>query len=72
MKKTVWLLLLVAFLMGCGTAAQRSEFYQHDTHYKNWDHMKFSWFTYQQPTKDDAKMSGQQGWWGEPVNYEGD
>ena len=71
MKKIGLLLILIAFLIGCGTAAQRAEFLSHKSHYQSGKHMKFSWFGYKKPTRDDAKNSALEGWWGEPINYEG-
>ena len=71
MKKIGLLLILIAFLIGCGTAAQRAEFISHKSHYQSGKHMKFSWFGYKKPTRDDAKNSALQEWWGDPINYEG-
>ena len=71
MKKIGLLLILIAFLIGCGTAAQRAEFISHKSHYQSGKHMKFSWFGYKKPTREDLKNSALQGWWGEPINYEG-
>ena len=67
MKKVILLLVSVMFLMGCGAAAQRSEWYQHDTHFKNWKHLKFSVTGYKNPSAKDAKFSDSQEWWGEPI-----
>jgi len=67
MKKVFLLLIAVMFLMGCGSAAQRSEFYKHDAQYKNWEHMLFSIRGYEHPTAKDVQMSTSQGWWGEPI-----
>ncbi len=62
-------LLLIAgcFISGCGTGAQLSEFYEHDTLYKNYDHMKYSWCGYKNPTDDSYQKSGNEKWWGIPV-----
>ena len=46
-----------------------SEFYKHDSIYKDWDHVKFSWWGYENPTADHAKMSTDRGWWGEEIPY---
>ena len=65
MKKFIFLLLLVAFLLaGCS-----HEWYAHDTIYKNHDHMFFSWWGYKAPTQEDLKNSEAGGWWGEEVPY---
>jgi hypothetical protein len=37
--------------------------------YKNWDHMKFSWYGYRHPTAKDLKEAKAQGWWGIEVPY---
>ena len=70
MKKLFLLLIAGFFLAGCGTAAERSEFWKHDTMYKNYDHMFYSWFGYKKPTAETGKMSQDQGWWGMPIDYE--
>lgn len=64
MKKLLILLLISLFLFGCGTAATQSEFWKHDTMYKNWDHMKFSFSEYNNPSEETVKKSVEQGWWG--------
>jgi hypothetical protein len=43
MKKVLCLLVLGAGLAGCGTTASQSEVWSHDTLYRDWDHMRFSW-----------------------------
>jgi hypothetical protein len=65
MKKIVFFLLLVAFLVAGCTA----EWYQHDTIYKNHDHMFFSWWGYKNITSEDLQNSEQQEWWGESFPY---
>ena len=67
MKKIILVLMVGMFLSGCGTAAERSEFWKHDTIYKNWDHFKFSTSGYKQPTDESLKDSQEQGWWGIPT-----
>ena len=69
MKKLWILLLLGMFLYGCGAAARESEFWQHDSVYKNWDHMKYSLWGYKTPTKETGKQSLEQGWWGIEIPY---
>jgi hypothetical protein len=69
MKKLLALLFLSMFLMGCGAAARQSEFWQHDTMYKNWDHLKYSWYGYKNPNGETGKESQEQGWWGIQVPY---
>ena len=60
MIKLLVLLILGVFLSGCGTAAKLSEFWEHDTMYKNCDHLKFSIFGYKNPTKETLKKSQEQ------------
>ena len=69
MKKLLVITLLVLFLSGCGTAAIESEFWKHDTLYRNWDHMKFSWHGYKNPTADVAQKAPKEGWWGIDIPY---
>jgi hypothetical protein len=64
MKKLIVLLFIVFMLAACS-----DEWYKHDTIYKDWDHIKFSWWGYGNPTADDAKMSDERGWWGEEIPY---
>jgi uncharacterized protein YceK len=64
MKKLIVLLFIGLLLAGCS-----SEFYKHDTLFKSNDHVAFSWWGYKNPTAEDAKMSDQQGWWGEAIPY---
>lgn len=68
MKNVIFLILLSLVLAGCSHFRQ-SEFAEHDTMYKNWEHMKFSWNGYQNPTREDVEKSREQGWWGFDVPY---
>ena len=47
MKKLIFLIIIV-FLASC-----TAEWYTHDTVYKTNDHMVFSWWGYQNPTKTE-------------------
>jgi hypothetical protein len=67
MRKWLGVLLVVLFLSGCGAAAKESEFWQHDSVYKNNDHMYFSWWEFKKPTERTGMLSDQQKWWGVPV-----
>jgi hypothetical protein len=58
------LVVSVMFLTSCGTLATKSEFWQHDTLYKNWDHTHFSLCGYKEPTAETGMKSQEQGWWG--------
>ena len=67
MKKLLCLVVLVAFLAGCAGAAD-SEFWKHDTMYKNTDHLKYSWGGYQDCGSEYTKATQAQGWWGSTTN----
>jgi len=64
MRKIFFLIVMGLIITGCN-----SEFYKHDTVYKDWDHVMFSGWGYQNPTAEDAKMSTERGWWGEEIPY---
>jgi hypothetical protein len=68
MKRGVLLIVAMLMLAGCGSFS-KSEFLQHDSMYKNWDHMKFSWFGYRQPSEEDTQKAIEQEWWGIDVPY---
>lgn len=69
MKKLFLILIIGLFFAGCGTAAKESEFWQHSTMYKDWDHLKFSWYGYKTPTIDTLIKSQDQQWWGKPISW---
>ena len=64
MKKLIVLLIMGLLLAGCS-----DEFLAHDTTFKDWDHVKFSWGGYKNTTAEDVQMSNERGWWGEEVPY---
>lgn len=64
MKRAFAVMVMVLFLAGCGAAARESEFYKHDTMYRNFDHLKFSWWGYKQVEPKEAQKSKAQEWWG--------
>ena len=68
MKKLLAVLFLGMFFLGCASATQ-SEFWKHDSMYRNWDHTRFSWTGYQNPTAEASKNSMSQGWWGIEIPY---
>jgi uncharacterized protein YceK len=68
MKKFIVLFLMALFLSGCSTL-QQSEYLEHDKMYKNWDHMKFSWFGHRNYSEEDIQKSIDQGWWGFEMPY---
>jgi hypothetical protein len=61
MKKLLLLVLLSMFLLGCGM--------QRGASWKNWDHFKYSWSGYKNPTAETGKMSEEQNWWGKEIPY---
>ena len=69
MKKVVALVMMALFLASCSGTLMQSEFMEHDTMYKNWDHMKFSWFGHRNPINEDQQNSIEQQWWGFDVPY---
>ena len=69
MNKFFFVLFAALFLSGCGAAARQSEFWEHDTMYKNWDHLRFSWYDYKNPTLETQKKSEEQEWWGIPIYW---
>ena len=69
MKKLLLIFLVGLFFSGC-SAAQISEFGQHNAMYKSMDLMKYSLWGYQDPTEVDAKKSQEEKWWGIPTPYE--
>ena len=64
MKKMLALLFVIACVAGCGTAAQKSELWEHDSIYKNLDHLSFSWSGHQQVSQEEVRKSAEEGWWG--------
>ncbi len=64
MKKLLALLVVSVCLAGCGTAAKKSELWEHDTIYKNWDHLSFSWSGHEEVSQQEANKSVAEGWWG--------
>ena len=64
MRKIFLLIIMSMIIVGCS-----SEFYKHDSIYKDWDHVKFSWWGYENPNAEHAKMSTERGWWGEEIPY---
>ena len=64
MKKIIVFAILGLLIIGCS-----SEFYKHDSLYNDWDHAKFSWWDYKNPSAEHAAMSEGRGWWGEEIPY---
>jgi len=68
--KLACVLIVLLAMTGCTTAMKQSEWCQHDTMYKNWDHLKFSWTGYAAPSESDVQNSNGQNWWGIGVPVE--
>jgi hypothetical protein len=66
MKKLIVVLMGALFIAGCA-GARESGFYDHNTMYKDWDHLKFSIFGYKNVDPKAAQMSKEGDWWGLPV-----
>ena len=64
MKKLIVLVFIVFLLAACS-----DEWYKHDSIYKDWDHIKFSWWGHNNVTADEAQKSTDRGWWGEEIPY---
>jgi len=69
MKTIIFLFVIGLFMSGCGEMAKQSEFWQHDTAYRNFDHLKFSWSGYKKPTSETQIKSQEQDWWGVPIEW---
>jgi hypothetical protein len=67
MRRFLLVLLLGLFVCGCGASARESEFWQHDSVYKNNEHMYFSLSGYKSPTEETGKLSEKEAWWGIPI-----
>ena len=63
MKKLLLLAVLSLFLFGCGAEMRLG------SSWKNWDHFKYSWSGYKNPTAETGQMSKEQGWWGKEIPY---
>lgn len=73
MKKMILLVVIGMLFSGCAmTSEEWGDLWANDNTYKNWEHMKFSWSGYENPTVETGNMSREQGWWGEPVTGPGE
>ncbi|MHB8772046.1 MAG: hypothetical protein ACYC7J_13715 [Syntrophales bacterium] len=68
MKRALAVMMMVLFLAGCGAAARESEFYKHDTMYRNFDHLKFSWWGYKEAKPAEVQKTKTQDWWGKTID----
>ena len=67
MKRLFIIAALGLFLASCGTTAEKSGFYEHDTLHKNMEHTIFSICGHKNPTNESFEKSQSQDWWGIPV-----
>jgi hypothetical protein len=67
MKRAITVLMMVIFLAGCGAAARESGFYEHNTMYRDWDHLKFSIYGYKTVEPQEIQESKDNDWWGKSV-----
>ena len=67
MKRFFLVLAAVLFLAGCGAAARESGYYEHNTLFNSWEHMKFSLCGYKQVDPSEVQKSKEEGWWGVTV-----
>jgi hypothetical protein len=67
MKKLFAVLMMVLFLAGCGAAARESGFYEHNTMYADWNHLKFSIAGYKNADQKAAQQSKADDWWGKTI-----
>ncbi len=65
MKKFL-LILAAAFILTSCASIHESDFLNHDTMYRNWDHLKFSWGL-TDPTSELHKQVIAEDWWGLPT-----
>ena len=63
--------MIALFLSGCLAAAKESQFFEHKTLFKNWEHFKFSNWGYKNPSKETYQKTLEQNWWGKPILYIG-
>jgi len=68
--KFAMVIIFIFVMIGCGTAAKESDFFEHDTMYKNWGHLQFSWSGHNSPTIEDVEKSSGQKWWGKDIPVE--
>lgn len=66
-RKLLILLAVCACGAGCGTSASQSGIWEHETLYRDWDHLRFSWGGHKDVSNEDVRKSTAEGWWGEEV-----
>lgn len=64
------MVLFCMTLCGCGTLAEKSEFYKHDSMYLSWNHLWYSWEGYTKPlSRETVERSIAEQWWGIPIEH---
>jgi hypothetical protein len=66
MKKLLLIGAVLCLLASCASMKE-SEFLDHSSMYKNFDHAAFSVYGYNNVTPEDQANSTSQNWWGIPV-----
>ena len=64
MKRLFVVMMTALFLSGCGAAARESGYFEHNTLYKNWEHLRFSMCGFKGVDQKEAMQSKEQDWWG--------
>jgi hypothetical protein len=64
MKRLLAVAMAALFIAGCGAVARESGYYEHDTLYKDCDHMKFSISGYKDIDQQVVKECKDRDWWG--------
>jgi hypothetical protein len=64
MKRLFVVMITALFLSGCGAAARESGYFEHNTLYKSWEHLRFSMGGYKNVDQKEARQSKEQDWWG--------
>lgn len=65
MKRLLIVLVLCMYLAGCGATAKNSGFYEHDSIYKDWGHLWFSWYGHKKCDPNVAQDKQKiKNWWG--------
>jgi hypothetical protein len=67
MKKLLILLVVVACAAGCGTSASQSGVWEHETLYRDMDHLRFSWGGHKDVSSEELQKSAEEGWWGKEI-----
>jgi len=64
MKKLLIAWVIIMLCGCCGATIKESEFFKHDSVYKDWSHLGFSWIGYRNIDQYDVNKSKARNWWG--------